>query len=63
MPDPLSSLALSFLTGLSEELGHECIRRHSDDIQEVIDEGWQRDYEADGVSSWFHQDDEEVEPA
>ena len=63
MPDPLTSIGLHFLESVAEELGHECIRRHADDIQEAIDEGWRRDYEAGGISSVFNDDDEEVEPA
>jgi len=63
MPDPLSAAVSAFMVGAAEELGHECIRRHADDIHQAlnatkkavdsaIDEGWERDREAGGLSSW-----------
>lgn len=63
MPDPISAAASAFVMAAADELGHECIRRHADDIHQAldatrkavdsaIDEGWKRDHEAGGLSSW-----------
>lgn len=57
MQFPLSSAAMSFLRGALNQLGHECVERHADDIKQAIDEGWQRDYEAGGISTWGQNDD------
>ena len=61
-----------FATGVATGLGHECVKRHADDIAEfaaatietmetAVEEGWKKDYEAGGISSWNSQ--AEPEPA
>ncbi len=63
MPDIIGPVTAAFLSGAADQLGHECISRHADDIQKTlntaqesmnksIDEGWDRDNNASGYSSW-----------
>ena len=63
-----------FVTGAATQLGHECVKRHADDIaktvetaknkmESVVEKGWENDYQAGGISSWNSQEEQEFEPA
>ncbi|GFE69832.1 hypothetical protein [Chroococcus sp. FPU101] len=56
------------LYGAGQALGHQCVKRHINDFEQVVndpqqvwDDGWQKDYEAGGISSWGQE--EEIETA
>jgi hypothetical protein len=71
MPEPLISVAItSFVAGAAGAGGHRCGEHIADALEETAksaekawDEGWERDYEAGGISSWGSESNEEVEPA
>lgn len=55
------------ISGAADEFGHQCVKEHIDDFKQVVndaqqawDDGWQKDYEAGGISSWGQ---EEIETA
>ncbi len=70
MPEPFSVAITSFVAGAAGAVGHRCGEHIADALEETAksaekawDEGWERDYEAGGISSWGSESNEEVEPA
>lgn len=74
MPDPITIVGTNLVAGAANALGHECVRRHKDDIAQAAekvgqstkqawDDGWQRDYEAGGISSLGNKKETGLEPA
>jgi hypothetical protein len=71
MPEPLISVATTgFVAGAAGAVGHRCGEHIADALEETAksaekawNEGWERDYEAGGISSWGSESNEEVEPA
>ncbi len=60
MVDPLSAAAAA----AAAAIGHRCGEKIADSLEAAWDEGWQRDYDAGGISSsGTQQDDAEMEPA
>jgi|GEM_PF-5390861 len=61
MPDLLGSIVTVALTAAADQLGHECVRQHANDLVRIEQEAWQRDFEAGGISSWS-RNNEQIEP-
>lgn len=46
----LETATTMFVGGASSHLGKECMKHHMKDAKKVIDDGWKRDYEANGIT-------------